>query len=112
MSGLIYLGMNMVKTCVDELKIKAKLFVTNIRSTMSKLQMAFNTCHGIVDFVFHCGYQGLSLPKWFRKAFAKQVIHKAWVSGFYGGGILSILDRHVNKDDFTAHYDKPSIGKK
>lgn len=91
----------MMKSCVVGLKRKANLFVRNVRSTTNKLQMAFNTCHGVVDFVFHCGYQGLCLPIWFRKAIGKQKIHKAWVSGFYGGGILSILERYPNKPDFT-----------
>lgn len=92
----------MIITWAVELKTKAKLLVRNTRSTMNKLQTAFRTCHGIVDFVFHCGYQGLTLPKWFRKVIAKQEVHKAWVSGFYGGGILSVLERHANKNHFKV----------
>lgn len=59
----------------------------------SKLKVAYSTCTGLMDFVFHIGYQGFLLPVWFRKLFAKTAIHKAWLSGFYGGGIMGVLER-------------------
>jgi hypothetical protein len=61
---------------------------------ISKLKTAYATSSGLLDLFFHIGYQGILLPVFFRKIFAKTSIHKAWLSGFYGGGILGVLDRN------------------
>lgn len=59
-----------------------------------RLNCAFNTSHNLTEFFFHVGYQGFSLPKSLRSLFAKSKWHRAWHSGFFGGGILSIIERH------------------
>ena len=46
------------------------------------------------DFIFFLGYQGVLIPRSIRRMFAKSNIHKAWLAGFYGGGILSVMDRY------------------
>lgn len=50
--------------------------------------------------MFHLGYQRFALPIWFRKLFAKTAIHREWLSGFYGGGIIGVLERHKDTLDF------------
>ena len=46
------------------------------------------------EFFFHIGYQQIRLPTWFRKLIAGSKWHRAWHSGFFGGGILSIEERY------------------
>jgi hypothetical protein len=70
---------------------------------ISKLKMAYLTSNGFTDFFFHFGYQGLVIPIFFRKLLAKTKIHKNWLSGFYGGGILSVLERHQDNSK-TINY--------
>lgn len=41
-------------------------------------------------FVFHLGYQGWQVPRLVRKIFARSGLHRAWLSGFTGLGVLSI----------------------
>lgn len=60
---------------------------------IERLVMAYSISNGFFDFILHLGYQGFVLPKWFRKSFSKSKIHKNWFQGFYGYGILSILER-------------------
>jgi hypothetical protein len=59
----------------------------------SKLKLIYSTSSGFLDVFFHIGYQGLLLPLWFRRLFAKTGMHKHWFAGYYGGGILGVLDR-------------------
>lgn len=70
---------------------------------LSKLKMAFSTCTGGMGFLFHFGYQGLQLPVWFRRVFAKTAMHKAWLSGFYGGGIMGVLERHKDTSELINY---------
>lgn len=44
------------------------------------------------ELVFHLGYQGWVAPRAVRKAIARSSIHRAWLSGFTGLGILSISE--------------------
>jgi hypothetical protein len=60
---------------------------------IERLKMAFFTSSGFLGFVFHLGYQNFVLPRWCRKSFPKSDIHKTWFSGYYGGGITSVLER-------------------
>lgn len=59
----------------------------------AKIRLAYSTSTGPKDFVFHIGYQGIELPKWLRCLVAKSEYHRAWFSGYYGGGILGVLER-------------------
>jgi hypothetical protein len=70
---------------LDEKKTKWEFFY--------KLSSAYSTSKNFLDFVFMLGYQGFILPKWFRKAFPKSIIHRNWFSGYTGAGILKILER-------------------
>lgn len=63
-----------------------------MRSCISSLKMDFNVSNSLLDLFFHLEYQQILLPVWFRKINANYQHHKAWLSGFYGGGILSILE--------------------
>ncbi len=67
--------------------------------TYGKIKLAYSTCNGGLDFVFHLGYQGIVLPVWFRKVLARSKIHRAWHSGFYGGGILGVIERTTSKQE-------------
>ena len=59
-----------------------------------RLQQAFSVLSNLDTFIFHLGYQKFCLPKWFRRKIAKTSMHQAWLSGYYGGGIWSVLERH------------------
>jgi len=73
-------------------------------SRFSEVKMAFSTSTTFVDFVFHLGYQQIMFPTWLRKLFAKSILHKAWLSGFYGGGILGVLEREKFNEDESIKY--------
>ncbi len=47
-----------------------------------------------IDLAFHLGYQGIELPKTLRRYNARNEFHLAWLSGFYGGAILKVLERN------------------
>jgi hypothetical protein len=68
-------------------------------SRYSKFKMAYSTSTGFMGFIFHTGYQGLLMPVWFRKLFARTAIHKTWLSGFYGGGVMKVLERHKDTSE-------------
>ena len=68
-----------------------------------RIKTAFSTCSGFMDFMFHIGYQGFLLPIWFRKLFAKTEIHRSWLSGFYGGGVVGVLERHKITSGLIKH---------
>jgi hypothetical protein len=55
--------------------------------------MALRIARTLPDFAFHLGYQQFYIPKCIRKLLAKSEYHRAWHSGFYGGGILSVMER-------------------
>ena len=44
------------------------------------------------ELIFHLGYQGWMPPRSFRKVIARSSFHRAWLSGFTGLGILSIVE--------------------
>lgn len=54
---------------------------------------AWRTSNNIQELVFHIGYKGFEFPRPVRRVFANTKWHNAWHSGFYGGGILPILER-------------------
>lgn len=58
-----------------------------------RLVMAYNTVGNVADFFFHLGCQGFVLPRWFKNVMVKTVYHRAWHSGYYGGGILNVIQR-------------------
>ena len=72
------------------------------KQTWKRIKLAAETASGPVELFFHFGYQQLALPKWFRRLFAKKTIHRAWHSGFYGGGILSIEERYITQEHKSA----------
>jgi len=74
-----------------------------INGYSTRINTAFSTCSGFMDFMFHIGYQGISLPIWFRKFFAKTKMHRAWFSGFYGGGIVGVLERYKPNSGFIKY---------
>lgn len=73
------------------------------RSILSRIKCAFNTANNTTEFIFHLGYQGLAFPRSVRKVVAKSKWHQAWHSGYFGGGILSILERHQINDKSCIH---------
>jgi hypothetical protein len=70
---------------------------------IAKLRVAYFTSTGFLDFVFHIGYQGLTLLIWLRRLFARTRLHKSWLSGFYGGGIIGIEERQQNNKKEPYH---------
>jgi hypothetical protein len=75
---------------------------SRVKDLIQRVKTAFSTCSGFLDFIFHIGYQGFLLPAWFRKLFAKTEIHRAWLSGYYGGGIVGVIER--SKDNSELSY--------
>jgi len=57
-----------------------------------RLLVALNTSNDPYSFIFHLGYQGFLLPRCLRRMIAKTRAHRAWLSGFTGLGVLSILE--------------------
>ena len=55
--------------------------------------MALRIASNFPDLFFHMGYQGIKIPRWTRRIFVKSEYHRAWHSGYYGGGILSVMER-------------------
>jgi hypothetical protein len=68
------------------------------KQTIMRFQLAFSTSKGVTEFAFHLGYQQFCVPKILRRLLAKTVLHRAWHSGYHGGGILGVLDRNIKGD--------------
>jgi hypothetical protein len=68
------------------------------KQTIRRIKLAFHTSNGITEFAFHLGYQQFFVPKMLRRLLAKTALHRAWHSGYYGGGILGILDRKIEEN--------------
>lgn len=62
------------------------------KNKYNRLLVALNTCNNPYSFIFHLGYQGFLLPRLLRRMIAKTRAHRAWLSGFTGLGVLSILE--------------------
>lgn len=60
------------------------------------LVKAWGISEGFLGFIFHIGYQKLPVPRNVRKLFAKSRAHRAWLAGFTGLGILSIMELNVS----------------
>ena len=88
------------KKCLNRF---AKKTSEKIKDYSTRINMAFSTCSGFMDFIFHIGYQGFLLPVWFRKFFAKTDMHRAWLSGYYGGGIIGVLERYKHNSGLIKY---------
>ncbi|MAI65166.1 MAG: hypothetical protein CL600_09870 [Alteromonas sp.] len=63
-------------------------------SAVKRMKLALTMSRNCTEFFFHIGYQQIRLPTWFRTLIARSKCHRAWHSGFFGGGILSIEERY------------------
>ena len=61
--------------------------------TYSQLKLCFSCATSLADFFFHLGYQGYELPRFLRRLIAKRILHEAWLSGYTGAGIASVMER-------------------
>lgn len=69
-----------------------------MRALFRRFKLAFSTSKGVTEFAFHLGYQQFCLPKMLRRLLVKTRLHRAWHSGYYGGGILGVLERQIEVD--------------
>lgn len=65
----------------------------NKMTTADHLKLAVKTAQSPLDFAFHLGYQQFVLPRWFRRLFARQSVHKAWLNGYHGWWIGKVGER-------------------
>jgi hypothetical protein len=68
-----------------------------------QVKTAFKTSRSIKQFIFLLGYQQILFPRSLRKLVAKSSYHHAWHSGYYGGGILGILERFQPRVNVGEH---------
>ena len=73
------------------------------RELSKKIKQSFECAHNFSEFIFQLGYSGVELPRSVRCILAKTSIHQQWMSGFYGGGILKILDRQAEENELSLH---------
>jgi hypothetical protein len=67
----------------------------HVQNCPSRLRLALQHTRSVGEFVFHLGYQQFYPPRFLRRMFARSTLHRAWLSGYTGAGILTVLEREA-----------------
>lgn len=68
------------------------------------IRQALQHRSSIDEFTFHMGYQGVYFPRLIRRVFARTKLHRSWLSGYTGLGILSIIELTMPVNDEEVRY--------
>jgi hypothetical protein len=79
---------------------KIVILKARVRRQCFDLKMAANTSRSFFEFIFMLGYQQREFPRWFRRLVGRTELHRAWLSGYTGAGLVDVDERWTASQSF------------